>query len=218
MNTTFGSNLSDALKNIFGVAFRGRTYANMLYLLLAFPLGLLYFVFLTVGISLGIGLYIILIGLPLLILTLLAWRQFVKLERLQSKGLLGARMEPEPILHWSSDRNAWRWFRSRLASPLTWKGLCYLFLKFPLGLLAFVLLIVLGAISLVFISIPFIYQHVNIEMGHSIDLTMPQALSFMVLGLFLGLFSLHIWNGLAWVFKWLSERMLTASPKPAIME
>jgi hypothetical protein len=218
MNTTFGSKLTTGLKNVFGVAFRGRTYANILYLFLAFPLGLVYFVFLAVGISLGIGLYILLIGLPLLVLTLLAWRQFIKLEQFQSRRLLGAKMEPEPILRWSSDQNAWRWFRSRLSSPVTWKGLAYLFLKFPLGLLAFVLLVVMGVASLVFISIPFIYQHVNIEMGHSIDLTMPQALVFMVLGMSLGLFSLHIWNGLAFVFKWLSERMLTVNPKTVIME
>jgi hypothetical protein len=218
METTFGSKLTAALKNIFGVAVRGRTYTNLLYLLLAFPLGLAYFVFLVVGIALGVGLYVMVIGLPLLILTLLAWRQLVKLERLQSNGLLGARIEPETILRWSGDKNAWRWFRSRLASPVTWKGLVYLFLKFPLGLLAFVLLVVLGAFSLALISIPFIYQHVNIEIGRSVDLTMPQALSFMVLGLFLALFSLHIWNGLAFVFKWLSERLLTANPKPAIAE
>jgi hypothetical protein len=218
MSTTFGSKLAAALKNIFGVAFRGRTYANILYLMLAFPLGLLYFVFLTVGISLGVGLYVLIIGLPLLVLTLLAWRQFVKFERFQSRRLLGARIQPEAVLHWSAGQNAWRWFRARLSSSLTWKGLGYLFLKFPLGLLAFILLIVLGVISLVFISIPFIYQNVNVDIGHGLALDLPQALIFMVLGLFLALFSLHVWNGLAFVFKWLSEKLLTADPKPAIME
>lgn len=217
MSTSFGSKLALALKNIFGVAVRGRTYANLFYLMLAFPLGLLYFVFLAVGISLGIGLYILIIGLPLLVLTMLVWRQFVKLERFQSRRLLGAAIGVEPVLHWSSDQNAWRWFRSRLSSPLTWKGLVYLFLKFPLGLLAFVLLIVMGVLSLVLIAMPFIYHNVNIDVGGNVDLTMPQALGFMVLGLFLGLFSLHIWNGLAFVFKWLSEKLLTASPKPAIV-
>jgi hypothetical protein len=218
MNTTFGSKLTAALKNIFGVVVKGRTYANILYLMLAFPLGLLYFVFLAVGISLGIGLYILIIGLPLLILTMLAWRQFVKLERFKSRRLLGARIEPEAILHWSSGQNAWRWFRSRLSSPVTWKGLGYLFLKFPLGLLAFILLIVLGVVSLVLTAMPFIYQHVNVDVGEHIDLSMPQALIFMVMGLFLALFSLHIWNGLAFVFKRLSERLLTVSPKTVIME
>jgi len=218
MGTTLVSKLIAAFKNIFGVAFRGRTYANLLYLLLAFPLGLVYFVFLSVGISLGIGLYILVIGLPLLVLTLLAWRQFVKLERFQSHRLLGARIEPEAILHWSADRNAWRWLRSRLSSPVTWKGLGYLFLKFPLGLLAFVLLIALGVLSLVLTAMPFIYQHVNVDLGDHIDLSMPQALGFMVLGLILGVFSLHIWNGLAFVFKWLSEKLLTASPKTACVE
>ena len=45
----------DLLDIIFGPATERQTYLNLLYLLLSFPLGIAYFVFLTTGLSLGTG-------------------------------------------------------------------------------------------------------------------------------------------------------------------
>ncbi len=45
--------------DFFAVAVRPRTYGNLLYLWLGFPLGLAYFVGLTVGISAGVPLTIV---------------------------------------------------------------------------------------------------------------------------------------------------------------
>ena len=39
------------LKNFFTVFLKGQTYLNMLYLLLSFPLGIIYFVILITGFS-----------------------------------------------------------------------------------------------------------------------------------------------------------------------
>ena len=39
--------------------FQGRTYRHLLYLAMAFPLGLAYFVFLVTGVSLGAGLIVV---------------------------------------------------------------------------------------------------------------------------------------------------------------
>ena len=44
------------LRGIFGILAWPRTYTNLVYLLIGFPLGLAYFVFYVVGGSLGIGL------------------------------------------------------------------------------------------------------------------------------------------------------------------
>ena len=49
-----------------------RTYTNLFYLALAFPLGLFYFIFLLTGLALGFGLTIIWIGLPILAVVLAA--------------------------------------------------------------------------------------------------------------------------------------------------
>ncbi len=49
-----------------GVAFRKRTYANMAYLLARFPLGIAYFTVFVTGISLGIALTPLVVGIPIL--------------------------------------------------------------------------------------------------------------------------------------------------------
>ena len=69
------------LKRLFGVVSNGQTYLNMIYLLLAFPLGLFYFVFLITGLSLGIGLIIIGIGIPILLLMMTSWWGLALFER-----------------------------------------------------------------------------------------------------------------------------------------
>ena len=66
---------------IVGVAVDPRSYVNIFYLLLSFPLGLFYFVFLVTGISLGVGLTIIWVGIPILLLVLGGSWLLCKLER-----------------------------------------------------------------------------------------------------------------------------------------
>ena len=51
---------------LFGVGFRRETYANLAYLLARFPLGIAYFTVLITGLSLGVGLVPMVVGLPIL--------------------------------------------------------------------------------------------------------------------------------------------------------
>jgi len=58
-----------------------RTYLRILYLLLAFPLALTYFVLIVTGLSVGLGLSVIGVGLAILVLTMLGWLLAARLER-----------------------------------------------------------------------------------------------------------------------------------------
>ena len=58
-----------------------RTYRVLLYLLLGLPLGILYFTIVVTGLSLGIGLIVTLLGIPVLVITLLVVRGLAELER-----------------------------------------------------------------------------------------------------------------------------------------
>ncbi len=199
------------LRNVFGVVARPGTYGNMLYLLLAFPLGLVYFILLATGISLGIGLYLVVVGLPLLVLVLMLWRQLVKLEQLQAKWLLGQEVRPEPILRWAEAKRAWPWFRARLSSGLTWKGLGFLFLKFPLGLGAFVLMVVMLSASLALVAAPVLHKHglVNVDDVSLLVINGPlHGAGLVLFGLLLLILSLHLFNGYARVFRWLSGKLI----------
>ena len=73
-----------------------RTYGRILYLLLALPLGMVWFTVLVTAISFGFGTAITLIGIPILIGTVWAWRWMAEVER----GLIGRLVrhrDPEPV-------------------------------------------------------------------------------------------------------------------------
>src|SRR5260221_486321 len=80
--------------NLLGVVRQRQTYLNLIYLLAAFPLGILYFVLLVTGISTGLGTAIVLIGLPVLVLTMLGWWLLARFERELTMWWLGVEIRP----------------------------------------------------------------------------------------------------------------------------
>lgn len=132
---------------------RPRTYAEGLYLLLSFPLGLAYFCALAVGLALGASLVIVWVGLPLLLLVLVGALAAANFERLLAARLLGVRLHrfprPRPTDGW------WPWAVQRLGDVGTWKALLYLLVKFPFGLASFTLVVVLLSLSFGLLSVPF---------------------------------------------------------------
>ena len=72
---------NEAIGKFFRVIIDGRAYFKILYVFLTFPLGIFYFVFLITGLSVGIGLTIIWIGIPILLLIGLGWWGLAAFER-----------------------------------------------------------------------------------------------------------------------------------------
>src|SRR4051794_41801075 len=62
------------IRRLFGPIRESRTYLRILYLLLALPLGVVEFSFLVTALSFGFGTAITLIGIPVLVATVWAWR------------------------------------------------------------------------------------------------------------------------------------------------
>ena len=56
---------------VVGVVAKGQTWLNLVYVLIGFPLGLAYFVVLIVGLSVGIALAVLVVGLAILLLSLI---------------------------------------------------------------------------------------------------------------------------------------------------
>ena len=81
---------SSAVSGFFRVVKRPQTWLNVLFQWLAFPLGLFYFIFLVVGLSLGLGLLVVWVGIPILLVVAGAWWLFGSFERLQARYLLEA--------------------------------------------------------------------------------------------------------------------------------
>ena len=68
------------------------TYRRIAYLLLALPLGVIEFSFLVTAISFGVGTVITLIGIPVLVGTVYAWRWLAGLEQWLIGALTGVQI------------------------------------------------------------------------------------------------------------------------------
>src|SRR5512138_1283507 len=85
---------TNPLERLYGVFLKSKTYLNLVYLLLAFPLGLAYFIFLVTGFSLGLGLLILWVGFLILAGVLaLSW-VLILFERQLAVSLLGVDIPP----------------------------------------------------------------------------------------------------------------------------
>jgi len=189
------------LKRYFGVVAHEETYLNLIYLLLAFPLGTVYFVFLVTGISVGIGTAIIWIGIPILLAVFAASWGLAMFERLLAEVLLREDIPPMSREE-DAETSAWERLKAHLGNRVTWTSLVYLFLKFPIATLFFTIAVTVVATSVTMIIAPFIYKLWDFPSWWGvwrID-TLGEALIATVLGLVIvGPISLHITNFLAWV-------------------
>jgi two-component system, OmpR family, phosphate regulon sensor histidine kinase PhoR len=141
--------------DLLGVIRQGRSYLNILYLLLAFPFGLTYFIILVVGFAVGIGTAVIGVGLLILLVMLWATTIMASFERLMARILL--RTEITAPSRSRSAHSPWRaQFKAFLRRSVFWKSLVYLLLEFPFGVLSFCLTITLLSVSLSLVVYPLI--------------------------------------------------------------
>ncbi|MBP2031281.1 hypothetical protein J2755_002244 [Methanohalophilus levihalophilus] len=201
-----------AWSQIFGVPFRRQTYLNMLYILFTFPLGTAYFIFLISGLLIGLSFSIILLGIPVLLLVFIAWWELVAFERELAIHLLGVQIQPLSEKE-SADGGFWKEIKNKILNPVAWKGLAFLFIKFPLGIFSLIVSITLGGISVIFFLTPLFYQ--SFTMG-IMDLTvssLPEATFFSIVGVLLFVLTLHVINTMATISGYLARVMLGGHKK-----
>jgi two-component system phosphate regulon sensor histidine kinase PhoR len=202
-----------------------RTYLRILYLVLTFPLGLLYFVVIVTGLSVGLSLAIVIVGFGILILTLLTLLFFARIERQLAIHLLGARIRPMSVLD-PTATTLWRRLLKTLADPVTWKSLVYLMIEFPFGIFAFALGVTLVAVSATLVLYPAIYVGMTAAFqqdpafaggtmfpGVTIDGTFHSSvfIGFLLVsavGVGFTVASVAVMNGLGWLWARFAEMML----------
>src|SRR5215510_9973918 len=177
-----------------------RFFPNLVYLLLAMPLGVLYFVILVTGYALGAGLIITLIGIPILVTMIFVTYLLGDLDRAMTSKLLGIKIA-KPEAKPARDDSASAILVTQLKSLDFWKEFLYLLLKMPLGVVTFTVTIVLVSLSLGLIAAPFILTYVpEAQMmlwnGFMVD-TMQEAVVTSVVGMILGAISVLLINGFA---------------------
>ena len=133
------------------------TLGNIVFLLLSFPLGLIYFLIAVIGLAVGLSTLVIWIGLPILFATLFIIRSMAEVERRMVSSLLRMPVPyqlpgpPEPRLSFL------RRFGRMLSDPSTWTSTIYMLLKLPLGILSFVLAVTLSVVSAALVLFPLGY-------------------------------------------------------------
>src|SRR3954469_8515179 len=216
---------ADGLRLFCGAPFRLRTYTNLLYLLLAFPLGLAYFIFLAVGLTVGFGLTIVWVGLPILALVFAGSWAFAAFERQAAMLLLGADVPPMLPPPSPVQRTAWQRAGDFFSNPVTWKGMGFLLLKFPLGLVSFGAIVTLLPLSGGLLLPPILWGMGVLDIDgviFQVD-SIGGAWACAVIGLAMLFLALNLLNALAWLWRGTATALLgsdrfEAAPPPAISE
>ncbi len=196
------------LENMFGVYLRPRTYLNLLYLFLLFPLGIVYFCYIVTMVSVSLSLVITVIGIPigigfLVTIFLLGWFQ----GRL-TELMTGVRF-PRKKRKFRAKGGPWKRVKTLLKDPRLYSTLFYLFLLFPIGIAAFVIEVTLIATALSLIAAPILYM---VWLAYDVPIHVPAPIWFQFLlsafGFILLTWSLHLLNGFAWINGKIAKVML----------
>jgi signal transduction histidine kinase len=195
-----------------------RTYGRILYLLLALPLGIAEFTFLVTAISFGFGTAITLIGIPILIGTVYAWRWLAELERGLFARLVGVEI-PSP---YRPDPEAARWWSriaGRLSDPATWKDLAFLLLQLPLGVVSFTIATVVLGLGVGLLGAPAYFWALPDDSNFAgfIDVNEGwQALAVMPVGALILLVGIPGLSALGRLYGWLASQLLGSNADPVL--
>jgi len=235
-NGLVGGRVSAGVRRFFGVALQRQTYLNLAYLLLAFPLGLAYFVFVVVGLSVGLSLVILIVGIPILAVFFGCALALAGFERWLTSGLLAVDIEPGTTLEGERRRDQ---VRALLTNPKTWTSILYLPVKFVIGLASFVLVVTSFSTAFSLLVLPLYYDREGVYVGVVSDrapeihqtlylgwnyllvgveavftlgfwqiTTLPQAVAAAGVGVLLIFCTLHVLNALARLSGWFARVML----------
>ncbi|MUV57150.1 sensor domain-containing protein [Halogeometricum sp. CBA1124] len=205
---------------VIGPVLSGRTYRNLFYLVLAFPLTMLYWSLFSFGLFLGSLLSIVLVGVAILALMIFVVRALATLERWLANSLLTVSLEaPDDVTQ--SGRTGGD-FRGYIDAASTWRGFGFLSLKSFLGLIGVVL--VYGLVQGVTLLSAGVRRPLEVSFGEvngdpviwTIE-TVPETVLAMGIGAILVLLVVHLANGFGYVAERMALALLGASAEgPAI--
>ncbi|MFE1295411.1 MULTISPECIES: sensor histidine kinase [unclassified Streptomyces] len=133
--------------------FEARSWREFGYVLLGLPIGITLFVFAVTMISLGAGLLVTFLGIPVLAAALAGCRGFGALERARARGLLGLDVaDPEPLR--VRKRSLMGWIGAVLKSGSSWRHVLYALLQFPWAVFSFAVAVAFWAYGWAMLTYP----------------------------------------------------------------
>ncbi|MYU24292.1 sensor histidine kinase [Streptomyces sp. SID8352] len=133
--------------------FEARSWREFGHVLLGLPIGILLFTYAVTMVSLGAGLLVTFLGVPVLAAALAGCRGLGAMERARARALLGLRVgEPEPLR--PAKRGAMSWMGAVLKSGSSWRSLLYALLHMPWAVFSFSVAVVMWSCALTMLSYP----------------------------------------------------------------
>lgn len=208
----------------FGVAADPHTYGALFYMVLALATGIFYFTWASVGVSLSLGLAVLIIGVPFALLFLGSVRVLSLVEGRIVETMLGVRMPRRPAL---STRGLpfWRRVGAMFSDARTWSTLFYMFLMLPLGIIYFTLTVTLlsTALSLTLApAVKLVFEAIGFQQYGSCDgpawvcdwvhwwSGWPGSIVASLVGIVMLFATLHIVRGLGYLHGQVAKHLLVA--------
>ncbi len=229
---------TDAAEAFLGVAAERQTYRNFGYLLLSLPLGIVYLGFIAFGFllvpgalttssgylfdehpALGmaavpVAIALALAGLPIPLALLGKARALAAFEARLATALLGKPVAPRFVPVGYDATNRWTRLRAWVTDLDTLRGLAFLVVKLPLGILSLVVVGVSVLLPASLLGAPLFYRMEGMSafLGAIQVDSLSKALSCVALAPLAALVSLHLVNGAAWLSAELAGGLLNPQP------
>jgi uncharacterized membrane protein len=142
-----------ALGRFFGVAADPRAYAALFYMLFSLATGIFYFTWAVTGVSLSIGLSVLIFGIAFAVLFFGTVRVLALVEGRIIEVMLGERMPRRP-LYQDRELTLRKRITAMFVDPRTWSTLLYMVLMLPLGIVYFTIAVTGISLSVGMIAAP----------------------------------------------------------------
>ncbi len=157
-----------------------QTYRTAAYLATGLVMGVFDFVVIITGLSLGLGLAVTVIGIPILMATFVVARSLATMERELARTLLDAPLPRRRLRAVPSQRGFLPRLRHVIANRRTWAEIAFLLLRLPMGILDFVVIVTVLALAFGGFVYPWlIVAGLDSSVGNWVIDTLPESLLYV---------------------------------------
>lgn len=151
-----------AVQSFLSAPVRLQTYRNLLYLTLGIPLGVLHILFVTVAVPVSLALSVVVVGIPLLALSVVIGLGLASVERRLAVGFLDAEIPARTTLAGETVRER---ATSLATDRSTWTALLYLPTKALVVLVAAVVALTTFSTGVAMLFVPLSYRQAGLYVG-----------------------------------------------------
>jgi signal transduction histidine kinase len=189
----------------------GQLGIDTIYVLVGFPLGIIAFTVIITGLSLGAGLLVTLLGIPVLVATIFAARALAELERVRIPTVINRPREGVRYRARPENAGFWRSLFGPLGDLQGWLDVAHAIVRFPVSTFTFVVVITWWSMALGGLSYPIWGRYIPYDAdNHDLPdlLGFPRTPFYIVLGVVVAITLPFVVRGCALLEAWLARGLL----------